>query len=395
MTSTRPGRRLAVFANDPIWQYVEKGEIKPRYFNPCDLFDEVHLITPTDRDVRPSDVQELVGRANLEIHPLGAPSALGLPNLLRRAGALVRHVDADVIRGHGMLFGGLAAVWAGRAHGIPVVLSLHSNEDTDLRGLVRRGIIAPSPRVLRRLAWLALFERYILSHANEVICRYEAIRTYALRRGTGPTNTRVIYNWIDVDRFCPTPVHSNARLRVIAVGRQAPEKDPTELIRALRHVDVELLLIGRGSLHEELKRRARAEGVADRVTFVPDVKHAEIHRCYQSADVSATCISVAGVSMGTMEGMAAGLPVVCARTPWEERPDVFGDLAMMVEPTAAGFADAFRVLAGDPSLRARLGASARERMQQIRGDVMERAESELYREVIARRRPERRATHLQ
>jgi len=32
--------KLCVFPNDPILSYYEKGEIKNRYFNPRNLFDE-------------------------------------------------------------------------------------------------------------------------------------------------------------------------------------------------------------------------------------------------------------------------------------------------------------------------------------------------------------------
>jgi glycosyltransferase involved in cell wall biosynthesis len=122
------------------------------------------------------------------------------------------------------------------------------------------------------------------------------------------------------------------------------------------------------------------------VTFIPSAKHGEIHRYYQNADICAVAITMAGVSMGTMEAMASGLPVVCGRTRWAERPEVVGDVAVMVEPTVQGFAEGILALIADPILRARLGRQGRDRILQIRGDLMERLESELYEQLLTVRR---------
>ena len=35
--------KLCVFPNDPIIAYFKKGEIKDRYYNPCNLFEELHI----------------------------------------------------------------------------------------------------------------------------------------------------------------------------------------------------------------------------------------------------------------------------------------------------------------------------------------------------------------
>lgn len=43
--------KLCVFPNDPLKSHVEKGKIKPRYFNPIDLFAEIHVISLFESDV--------------------------------------------------------------------------------------------------------------------------------------------------------------------------------------------------------------------------------------------------------------------------------------------------------------------------------------------------------
>ena len=43
--------KLCVFPNDLLKSYLEKGKIKPRYFNPIDLFDEIHVTSLFESDV--------------------------------------------------------------------------------------------------------------------------------------------------------------------------------------------------------------------------------------------------------------------------------------------------------------------------------------------------------
>ena len=63
--------KLCVFPNDPIIAYYEKGEIKENYFNPENIFDEVHIISFSKNDIEEFQVQKIVGNAKLKIHPVG------------------------------------------------------------------------------------------------------------------------------------------------------------------------------------------------------------------------------------------------------------------------------------------------------------------------------------
>ena len=40
--------KICVFPNDPILSYYKKGEIKDRYYNPKNLFEEVNIISLID-----------------------------------------------------------------------------------------------------------------------------------------------------------------------------------------------------------------------------------------------------------------------------------------------------------------------------------------------------------
>ena len=70
--------KLCIFPNDPIISYYNKGEIKPRYFNPKNFFDEIHIISFINNDIDESKVQFLVGDASLKIHSLGGLDTFNL-----------------------------------------------------------------------------------------------------------------------------------------------------------------------------------------------------------------------------------------------------------------------------------------------------------------------------
>ena len=63
--------KICIFPNDPIIEYYKKGEIKDRYFNPNDFFDEVHIISFIEKDIEEERVKNLVGNAKLKIHSVG------------------------------------------------------------------------------------------------------------------------------------------------------------------------------------------------------------------------------------------------------------------------------------------------------------------------------------
>lgn len=63
--------KICIFPNDPLIAYYNKGEIKDRYYNPENFFDEVHFITLTDQDIEAAKIQKIAGKAKIVIHSVG------------------------------------------------------------------------------------------------------------------------------------------------------------------------------------------------------------------------------------------------------------------------------------------------------------------------------------
>ena len=364
-------RRLVVFPNDPIYKYYEKGEIKPRYYNPGNLFDEVHFISLCDKDIEPEKVQVLVGDAELHIHATGRPSGLTLPFFPRKVVPLVQAISPHLIRGYGAFQAGMLAVNAGRKIGIPTVISLHNDYDAARQY---------SRQVSLHLA--RLLEYYAIGQADKVIC----VSNYLVRRAKryGARDIAVIYNKVYVEQFRPPdgakPERLSEKPTVLSVGRLDPQKYQECLIRAICDLDVTLVLIGDGILYDKLRKLAQQLGVAERVMFIKSVPNQEIPRYYWAADVFAMATHYEGFCIPVLEAMAAGLPVVVCDT--EPLPEILGDTGLVVDKTPEAFREAFVRLLADPGLREELGAQARARAVELDGEVMEQREYELYQELV-------------
>ncbi|MBT7593622.1 MAG: group 1 glycosyl transferase, partial [Gemmatimonadetes bacterium] len=63
-------RTLLFIIADRLSLLVNKGEMIPRYYNPGNVFTQVHLLTTSNDLVDPALVQIMVGNAMVHVHRL-------------------------------------------------------------------------------------------------------------------------------------------------------------------------------------------------------------------------------------------------------------------------------------------------------------------------------------
>jgi len=372
-------KKLLVILADPLEAFYEKGEIKPRYYNPGNLFGEVHFISFSDRDIREEKVQLIVGEGRMKIHCVGKFSLTKLSWLMQRISRIVEEVEPHILRAFDPFWPGYIAVRLGTQFGIPSVLSIHCDLDpfhhikingaSDFRNFLKMG------------AYKSVFLSSTLRDASWVICAYEfayqGVRRY--RR----THYEVIYNKVYTQQYT-SPRTRMRHGRVLSVGRHIRGKDPENLIRALVGFDgVELVLIGKGPLTGRLKALVQQLRLEGRVSFVPSVPNTQIHTYYLSGDVFALPILYGGVCIPVLEAMAAGLPVVLPKPLWEKVPEVIGSTAVLVNNTPEEFREAIKHLLNNDALREKLGAEGRKKIEEIDGHLMENREKTLYQSLCA------------
>ena len=171
-----------------------------------------------------------------------------------------------------------------------------------------------------------------------------------------------IYNGTDLSCFHKkTDYRLHGHPTILNVARLDPMKNHKRLFEAFGMVirefpEAELVLVGEGSLTEELKTIARTSGIADKVHFeglrdnIPDY--------LDRADIFCLSSDYEGLPMTLIEAMASALPILSTEV--GGIPDMLKDekTALLTAPDASALAEAMIRLLSDERLRRRLGEGA-------------------------------------
>ncbi|MEJ7893291.1 MAG: glycosyltransferase [Solirubrobacteraceae bacterium] len=208
----------------------------------------------------------------------------------------------------------------------------------------------------------------------------------------------VIPTGVDTDEeFDPAGVEPFAGVpgdapRVLWPGRLVGQKDPhltLDVVKALadRGVAFTLDVVGDGELLPELRARAEALGVADRISWHPPSK--EMARWYRTADVLLMTSVFEGVPYVIYEALAMEVPVVAPALAGNvELMGTDGSYGALVEPRddVRGYVDALEELLTSPERRQQVGAGARRRMREDYPlEAMGAAHDQLYASLLADR----------
>ena len=113
--------KLCVFPNDPLRSYYEKGEIKERYFNPNNIFDEIHVISFIDSDIDEESIKKIGGNARLKIHSVGKINIKNKDKNKEKILKLIKSINPSIIRAYNPRIEGWFAAYCAQKLRIPVV----------------------------------------------------------------------------------------------------------------------------------------------------------------------------------------------------------------------------------------------------------------------------------
>jgi rhamnosyl/mannosyltransferase len=300
----------------------------------------------------------------------------------------LRASDADLVVVHEPNPAALVSDWLIRCR-TPLVVYFHSE------------VVRPAWKY--RLFYRPFLAR-VLDRADRIIVASPAMRETAEQLEGYRHKTVVIPYGIEPSALeASTSIRSRARAirgdspapLLLFVGRLVPYKGVAVLIRALRDTAARLVVVGDGPLRPSLEQLAVALGVAGRIVFTGAVPDDEVLAHYHACDAlvlpSITRAEAFGVVQ--IEAMACGKPVIStdlpSGVPWVNQ---HGDTGLVIPPgDGPALAAAIRQLAEDPALRARLGASARRRVDaEFTAERMAGRTVRLYGEVVAARAEHRR-----
>lgn len=266
--------------------------------------------------------------------------------------------------------------WLARRAGVPAVLmSRHS------------------PYPLKSALGRFLYDRVLF---DRIIALSESVRRTLIGQGMRPERVLTIHHGTDTEAFRATTLVPEAvraewgvpagAFLVGMAGRIAPEKGAmTFLEAAAKTPAAHAVFIGDGPQADEVRARARALGMTDRVTFAgfrsdPNNAINALDTLVLASTWAEPCAAV------VQQAMALGKPVV--GTAIGGTPEMVADreTGLLVPPgDAHALAGALSALAADPGKRAAFGAAGRARAEAyftLRG-MTDRIEA-LYYELASR-----------
>jgi glycosyltransferase involved in cell wall biosynthesis len=274
----------------------------------------------------------------------------------------------DVNHTHFLVPTGLLARLLKGWTGLPYVVTVHGSDvpgyNPDRFGLQHR-LLGP--------LW-----KSIVNAADEVISPSQFLRDLVQRRAPGHP-VSIIPNGFRYDRFRADRAKDR---RILLVSRMLPRKGVQYLLAALPQVDLHgfaVDIVGDGPYLATLRQMAAELRLPVRFWGWLDNGSSELKGLYERASIFAFTSEAENFPTVLLEAMAAGQAIVTSNG--TGCPEVVGDAALLVPPRRPDrLAEALGRLVRDDELRARLGATARARVEREFGwPSIARRHVELYR----------------
>jgi glycosyltransferase involved in cell wall biosynthesis len=370
--------KLCIFPNDPIKAYYEKGEIKTRYFNPKNFFDEIHIISLTDNDISELKVKTIAGNANLKIHSVGKVNLKNYKKEKERILSIVKKIEPDIIRSYNPLVEGWLAAYCAEKLNKPFLVSIHIQIDNQRKLFKKTNF----KRFLALKFSEKIIEPYVLKKADKIVIVYKIIEEYVLKKVR--KKPELLYNRIDIKQYKNgEKLDKFSEKLIISVGRLAKQKNHKCLIESMKKIDGHLLIIGNGELYNELTELIVKLGLQDKIEILKYVPNNEIKNYYKSAKIFALAYDpkLEGIPIPVIEAMAAGLPVVIP-FPKPGYSDGLEDTAVFSKITPNSFSDKINSILENQELQREMKLKSLKKAKEYDNEIMEQRELDMYQELL-------------
>lgn len=327
----------------------------------------------------------------LRVHPISLVGPLSPgPDLIcvLELRNIFRHGQYDIIHFHGAKAGMVGRIATALTGCLNTVVTVHNF-------IVYEEVPWPK-KILFRYG-----EQFLSRVTNRIITVSKALRDdLVLNYKIRPEKITPIYNGIDTLRFQQTQHSESARAilgispSAVAVGtvaRMASQKGLNYLVEAFARMyragqvspdDTAFVIAGDGPLRPQLEKQADDLGIRDKIIFPGFVDDMPLFLA--CLDVFVVPSVAEGLSISTIEAMAAGLPVVASRVgglPELVRTEETGFLVEPRNPTE--LAEAIFRLLTDSETRKQMGINGRKlAIQQFNTENMIEQTCALYNEML-------------
>ena len=275
---------------------------------------------------------------------------------------LFRTERYDVVHTHSSK-AGIVGRFAARAAGVPLVV--HT-----IHGLAFHRY----EKFWKNLLYIAC-ERAAAPCGKRIYAVAQAMIDQSLAAGVGsPDQYKVVYSGMELDRFLHAKPDSELRKKqgipenavvLATLARLFPLKGyeqflPVAVKLAKELPQIHCLIIGNGTMMEEIREFIRKEGVESRFSFAGLVAPGEVGNYLALASVLVHFSLREGLPRAAVQALASGKPVIAYALDGTPEVVIPGKTGYLLKPgDRAGAEAAIRELVANPALAAELGANGR------------------------------------
>lgn len=202
-------------------------------------------------------------------------------------------------------------------------------------------------------------EQNIFSEADQIVVTTFFIRQIIIERyKIKSEKIIVIPNYVLTDLFYPDQKRGDSRNRICFVGRLDKEKNLFALLKAVKGLNLELVIVGSGPLRKELEEKAHKNGIS--VQFWGNIPHRQLPQILNSSDLFILPSLYEGHPKALLEAMACGLPVIGTDVPGIRELITHRETGYLSGTSPEEIREAIKEVLADRPLRERMGRNARE-----------------------------------
>ena len=151
-----------------------------------------------------------------------------------------------------------------------------------------------------------LIERFAYKNADAIMTSSRADIDYIIKKyKTHPWRVHYIPNYIDTELFSPDVLHREKHNQIITVAKLEEQKNLKNLIKAVRGLDIKLVIIGKGSLKKKLKKIAPVN-----VEFIKSIPNNNLPKELNKSKLFILSSLYEGCPKTLLEAMACDVPVI-------------------------------------------------------------------------------------
>ena len=216
----------------------------------------------------------------------------------------IRASRPDLIHVHFAVPAGALAWALSKLYRIPYVLTAHLGD-------------VPGGTPEKTGGWFRFvfpFTRPIWGGASRIIAVSEFTRGLALKHYN--EEIRVIPNGVDLDAPNPGNIRLHVTPRIVFAGRFMAQKAPVQIVRVLkelRDLPWDCVMIGDGPLLEEVRNEIHASGLEDRFRLTGWIEPQQVLDLFETSDILFMPSLSEGLPVVGVQALSKGLAIVASR----------------------------------------------------------------------------------